>query len=147
MNPFPHILVPIDFEASADDALEVAMELAQTFGAKLTLLHVWELPVYPYMEFMVDSQLVASVQDRVVAMLDTKLEQVRKSLPNAESKLETGLAWSGILKAVEELRPNLIVMGTHGRRGLSHALLGSVAEKVVRLSPIPVLTVRPKHVS
>jgi nucleotide-binding universal stress UspA family protein len=147
MTLFPHIIVPIDFEASANDALEVAMELAQAFGAKLTLIHVWEMPVYPYMEFMLDSQVIATVQDRAVAMLASKLEQVRKSLPNAESKLETGLAWNGILKAVDELRPDLIVMGTHGRRGLSHALLGSVAEKVVRLSPIPVLTVRPKNLS
>lgn len=147
MKQFKHILVPVDFEASADQALEVAIGLAQAFEAKLTLLHVWEIPIYPYMEFMLNSEVIAGVEDRAVALLADKLAQVRKTLPNAESKLKTGLPWGGILDAIKEVAPDLVVMGTHGRRGVSHLVLGSVAEKVVRLSPAPVLTVRPKNLA
>lgn len=147
MKQFKHILVPVDFEASANEALEVAIGLAQAFDAKLTLLHVWEIPIYPYMEFMLNSEVIAGVEDRAVALLAEKLTQVRKTLPNAESKLKTGLPWGGILDAIKEVGPDLVAMGTHGRRGVSHLVLGSVAEKVVRLSPVPVLTVRPKNLS
>ena len=58
--------------------------------------------------------------------------------------LECGAPWREILRVVEETKPDLVVMGTHGRRGLGHALIGSVAEKLVRMSPAPVLTVRPR---
>lgn len=145
MKPFQHILVPTDFEASSARALDVAIGLAQTFGAKLTLLHVWELPIYPYMEFMLNSDVISSVEDRAVKRLEEGLVEVRKRVPVAESKLKVAVPWAGIVESIEELKPDLVVMGTHGRRGLNHLVLGSVAEKVVRLSPAPVLTVRPEQ--
>jgi nucleotide-binding universal stress UspA family protein len=134
-------LVATDFEASSARALEFAMEIAGAFGARLTVLHVWEIPVYPYMDFMLNSDVVSSVEDRALAELERTLETVRKRIPNADSKLKTGDPWAGILEAIEELQPDLVVMGTHGRRGINRALIGSVAEKLVRLSPVPVLTV------
>lgn len=142
MKPFKHILVPTDFEASSLEAVETAVSLARAFESKLTLLHVWEIPIYPYMEFMLNSEVVAGVEDRAIRRLAEWLEKVRQDVPSAESKLKTGMPWGGILDAISEEGPDLVVMGTHGRRGVSHVLLGSVAEKVVRLSPVPVLTVR-----
>jgi nucleotide-binding universal stress UspA family protein len=138
-----HILLPTDFEAASGAALELAISLAQAFDAKLTLLHVWEIPIYPYMEFMLNSELIAGVEARALQRLTDAAAGVRQTLPAVTSKLKTGQPWSAILEAIDETQADLVVMGTHGRRGLSHVLLGSVAEKVVRLSPVPVLTVRP----
>ncbi len=143
MKQFKHILLPTDFEPASASVLDVAVGMAQTFGAKLTLLHVWEIPIYPYMEFMLNSEMIASVEQRAIKRLETTLEGVKKLVPQADSMLKTGLPWTGILEAIGDTQADLVVMGTHGRRGVSHVLLGSVAEKVVRLSPIPVLTVRP----
>ena len=142
MKTFKHILVTTDFEAASNGAIAAAIALASALGARLTILHVWEIPIYPYMDFMLNSEMVSSVEDRAVARLQQTLEQVQKAVPETSSMLKNGMPWAGILEAIESQAPDLVVMGTHGRRGLSHALLGSVAEKVVRLSPVPVLTVR-----
>jgi nucleotide-binding universal stress UspA family protein len=142
MTTFKHILVPTDFEAPSSRAIDVAIGLARAFDAKLTLLHVWEIPIYPYMEFMLNSEVITSVEQRAVKRLAEALEGLRKALPRAESKLKTDMPWAGILDAIQETGADLVVMGTHGRRGVAHVVIGSVAEKVVRLSPVPVLTVR-----
>jgi nucleotide-binding universal stress UspA family protein len=147
MKVFQHILVPTDFEASSGEALAVAIGLAQAFGAQLTLLHAWEIPIYPYMDFMLNSEVITSVEDRAVKRLAESLDKTREVLPTAQSKLATGMPWAAILDAINESKADLVVMGTHGRRGVSHVILGSVAEKVVRLSPVPVLTVPPQRAS
>jgi len=90
---------------------------------------------------MLNSEVITRVEDAAVKRLAEALESLRLVLPNAESKLRTGPPWQGIIEAIEELKPDLVVMGTHGRRGFVRAVLGSVAEKLVRLSPVPVLTV------
>jgi nucleotide-binding universal stress UspA family protein len=134
-------LVPSDFQATSAAALELALELAEKFDAKLTLLHVWELPIYPYMDFMLASEVISSVEDAATKGLERELAALRARRPSAQGLLRTGVAWSTIQDVIQELKPDLVVMGTHGRRGLSHLTLGSVAEKTVRLSPAPVLTV------
>jgi nucleotide-binding universal stress UspA family protein len=145
MKTFKHILVPIDFEKASAGALEIATSLARACDAKLTLLHVWEIPIYPYMDFMLNSDVITRVEDAAVKHLAEALENARKDLPGVESKLKTGLPWQGILDAIDELKPDLVVMGTHGRQGIGRAILGSVAEKLVRLSTVPVLTVHAPH--
>jgi nucleotide-binding universal stress UspA family protein len=144
MTKFKHILVPTDFEASSSKALDVAIGLAQTFDAKLTLLHIWEIPIYPYMDLVLNSEVIARVEEGAAKRLAETLAKVREVLPTAESRLVTGSPWGAILDTITASAPDLVVMGTHGRRGLSHLMLGSVAEKVVRLSPAPVMTVRSK---
>ena len=136
-----HILVPTDFAAASACALELAVEMARVFDAKVTLLHVWDLPIYPYMDFMLNSAVITEVEDAASKGLARALEDLQKTMPGAYSKLKTGLPWQGILTATEELGADLVIMGTHGRHGLSRLTLGSVAEKVVRLSKVPVLTV------
>lgn len=135
-----HVLVPTDFAEASASALELGVQLARAFDAKLTLLHVWELPIYPYMDFMLNSTVIAEIEDAATKGLARALEELQKTMPSAQSKLKTGLPWQGILEATGEVGADLIVMGTHGRHGLSRLTLGSVAEKVVRLSKVPVLT-------
>jgi nucleotide-binding universal stress UspA family protein len=141
MTTFKHILVPTDFEPASKAALELAVSVARPFDAAVTLLHVWEVPVYPYMDFMVNSTLITNVEDAATQGLQSALEQLRKEMPTARAVLKHGEPWRTILEAIGELKPDLVVIGTHGRHGVSHTVLGSVAEKVVRLSDVPVLTI------
>lgn len=143
MPTFKHILVPTDFSAASAAAVELAITMASQFNAELTLLHVWELPVYPYMELLaISAELTKSVEKAAAECLATKLKEVQRRLPRAKSNLVLGVPWQQIVDVVKTSKADLLVMGTHGRRGLEHALMGSVAEKLVRLSPVPVLTVR-----
>ena len=143
MKTFKHILVPTDFSPSSAAAIELAINIATQFDAELTLLHVWELPVYPYTELMLSSaELTNAIEKAATESLETKLKEVRLRLPRTKSLLKVGIPWQQIVATSKESRADLLVMGTHGRRGFEHAIMGSVAEKLVRLSPIPVLTVR-----
>lgn len=146
MISFKHIMVPVDFGEPSDQALETAIDLAKQYGAALTLVHTWEYPPYAYtgMEFSV-VDLLGPIQKAASEQLVVCVAKAQKALPpslNVTGVLKQGVAWRQILSTIEELKPDLVVMGTHGRRGVRHALLGSVAEKIVRTSPAPVLTVR-----
>jgi nucleotide-binding universal stress UspA family protein len=142
---FKHILVPIDFGEPSQKALEAATELALRFGAQLTLLHVYERPVYIYAGVTyATTDLFGPIEEAAREQLERTLREVQAKVPAAIALLGRGVPATEILKAVAEVQPDLVVMGTHGRRGVGRALFGSVAEKVVRLSPVPVLTFREK---
>lgn len=140
MPTFKHILVPTDFAKASTSALELGVQLAKAFDAKLTLVHVWEIPIYPYMDFMLNSSVIGEVEDAATKGIASALAELQKTLPSAQAKLKTGLPWQAILEAADEVGADLVVMGTHGRHGLSRLTLGSVAERVVRLAKVPVLT-------
>ncbi len=145
MTRFRQILVPVDFEGPSQEALEVAVDLALTFDAKLALIHAWEVPVAAYAAMTyVPADLWTAIEQAATEQLKSTLEHVRKRLPRAESILVKGPPAHEILATADRTKADLIVMGTHGRRGMSHVLLGSVAEKIVRLSQVPVLTIRGK---
>jgi nucleotide-binding universal stress UspA family protein len=145
MSRFHHVLVPLDFEEPSQEALEVALTLAVTFDAKLTVLHAWDLPVYSYAGLSYLPPDVATVvEEAAETSLASAMALVIKILPRAKSVLVRGRPDVETLDAAARLKVDLIVMGTHGRRGVSRMLLGSVAEKVVRSSPVPVLTIRVK---
>lgn len=143
MAIYKHLLVPTDFEICSRHALERAMAMAAAFSAELTLLHVWEPPVYPY---VVPSapDYVTAIEEAVKHKLDEELRYARERFPSARAELKMGVVWKEIISTSEALGVDLIVMGTHGRRGLEHALLGSVSEKVIRTSKVSVLTVPAK---
>jgi nucleotide-binding universal stress UspA family protein len=143
MKIFEHLLVPTDFGESSARALDLAMKLALDLGASLTLLHVYEIPMYGYtgME-MAAIDLLTPIEDAAREQLATTLADVKRKVPAAKSLLRRGVVWREIVATIEETHPDLVVMGTHGRHGVSHVLLGSVADKIVRTSPVPVLTVR-----
>ena len=143
MNRVEHILVAVDFADSSQEVIETAIFLAKTFRAALTLTHTCEVPAYAYpgMAF-VPMDLLTPVEDAAKEALANALAEVNKSVPEAKGMLRRGLAASETLALINEVKPDLVIVGTHGRKGVVHAFLGSVAEKIVRLSPVPVLTVR-----
>ena len=140
MQPFSHILVPTDFSEAAAEALDYAAYLATRFDAKLTLLHVHEFPVYAYASGIyfptVDLYAAAkkSTEEAVAALC--------MRWPFSDGLIAEGIPWEQIVNLANDRKMDLIVMGTHGRRGISRALLGSVAEKVVRMAAVPVLSIR-----
>jgi nucleotide-binding universal stress UspA family protein len=151
MSRYQNILCPIDFSEGSLAALEEAQCLAEAFDAKIALLHVWQLPaVAVYDKFIwpqellprVDTQLEAAARQRMQHLLDTIPEARRRRITD---HILCGDAASTILDQATTLAADLIVMGTHGRRGPSRFLMGSVAERVVRHAHCPVLTVRRGH--
>jgi nucleotide-binding universal stress UspA family protein len=145
MGPFKSILVPVDFGEPSKKALELALGLAKQFGAEVTLLHTWEIPVYGYgaMEFST-MDMLTPIHVAAKELLDALVAETQRQHPETKGMLTRGVPWREILSVIEQSHPDLIVMGTHGRRGVGRAILGSVAEKIVRMSPVPVLTVRSK---
>jgi nucleotide-binding universal stress UspA family protein len=141
-----HILVPTDFSAGSQRALETAIDMARDSGAKLTLFHVHHIPttVFPDVILPLAPELQHNLEHSVQLVLDQWRERAVAAGVDADTRTAFGATHSEICAAAEALDADLIVIGTHGRGGLSHALLGSVAEKVVRKAPCPVLTVRPQ---
>ena len=132
------ILVPTDFSSHAELALKWAQRLAQPFAAKLILLHV--LDIYSVAQTscrMVGSDFLGMLRDEA----SHSLEKLRAVVPEAEALIVEGSPRPAIVETALELDCQMIVMGTHGRSGLAHILLGSVAEYVIRHSKVPVLTV------
>jgi len=140
--PFERILVATDFSDGSQQALEYALRIAEKFDSELTLVHVWEAPSYAYAtDLYLPVDVMASLEGAAVARLEQATTELKARFPGAKSRLHTGSPWQEVLGAATEVKADLIVMGTHGRRGLERALLGSVAERVVRMSRVPVLTV------
>jgi nucleotide-binding universal stress UspA family protein len=138
-----NILVPTDFSACSEQALDYAVELAGKLDAKVHLLAVIGIPAYGVPELGVG--ITAAMMDNLIEDNQRALDQLARNRKGvAEALVRTGDARDVILQTAEQLKADLIVMGTHGRRGISRALLGSVTEMIVRTSPIPVLTVRGK---
>jgi nucleotide-binding universal stress UspA family protein len=130
MSTYRRILVPLDLSEPSAHALETAVEFARHLGAKLDVLHVVPL------NGLGEKQAVAELARAVPAALDDVVTSRR-----VVKALAPELA---IVEAARNGPADLIVMGTHGRTGLKHVTLGSVAERVVQLAPCAVLTVRPQ---
>ncbi len=145
MTSFTHILVPTDFGDASDRALDFAIAIASKFDAKLTVFHASGVPAFAYAFYAEGlSWPTNEMTKEATKELDALLQKVKDRYPKAEAAVVAGEPWLAILEAVKKQGADLIVMGTHGRRGISRVLLGSVAEKVVRLSPVPVLTISGK---
>jgi nucleotide-binding universal stress UspA family protein len=144
MKTIQKILVPIDLGETSLRALDDAVDLAKALGATVIVMHAYEIPVVGFS----DGALLTSadVAGRIATAAQTALEGAAKARADRGVKLETvlrsGIAWEEINAVAETSSADLIVIGTHGRRGLARALLGSVAEKVVRTAAKPVLTIR-----
>jgi nucleotide-binding universal stress UspA family protein len=142
--PYKHVVVPVDFSDPSKRALDEAIGLVGAFGAKLTLVHVYEPPGYAYAGMTYAAvDLLTPIRDAAKQLLDETLAEARKRVPAADAVLRCGTPWYEIVAVAKEVGADLVVMGTHGRTGLSHALLGSVAEKVLRHAEAPVLAVHP----
>jgi len=144
------LLLPTDFSEYSQFSLKYAAALAESFAAKVYVLHVHEsYPQGALFEGMVyDADVAAKVEAGARRDLDAVVAQLTTRQIQAEPVFTSGQPYLQILRLAEELEVDLIVMATHGRRGISHLIFGSNAEKVVRLSPCPVLTVKhPDHES
>ncbi|MFN8545831.1 MAG: universal stress protein [Candidatus Binatia bacterium] len=142
---FRRILVPYDFSDHAARALRIAVSLAATHGGKLTVLHVLP-PFQPVVEFPPGESWLPPLDlvPKVKKQLETNVARVLgrgRMAPSASCRVEIGDPAQRIVEAARQA--DVVVMATAGRTGLAHLVIGSVAEKVVRHSPAPVLTVRP----
>jgi len=142
-----HILMPTDFSVTSDLALDYAREIAQRFGASLHLLHVVEAPFVhgPFASDMFIDETAdvrRAILEDVRARLARRVRRREGEVPAASAEIVTGHSAETIVKHAGHLGADLIVMGTHGRTGLAHLLIGSVAERVFRTAPCPVMTVR-----
>ena len=140
MFAIKHILAPTDFSETSELALAAAVELARTFRARLTLLHVWSVPNMGYAEGL--NWPLGAMEQAAQVALDEVQARARTMHVETDSALQIGAEWERIIEMTQARGIDLVVMGTHGRRGVARILLGSVAERVVRLSPVPVLTIR-----
>jgi nucleotide-binding universal stress UspA family protein len=142
-----HILAAHDFGETSQAALDYALGLAEQLKARVTVVHAYEIPVYGFPEgFALTADVIGRIQELASKALEGVVQRAQRPGVQVDAMLRQGSAWSEIAAAATEINAGLIVIGTHGRRGLAHALLGSVAEKVVRTAPCPVLTVHgPKH--
>lgn len=137
------IVCPTDFSPTADRAVAYAAEMARSFGAELLLLHVVPEMTYPLRSFGMASAF-PHLRDELHLRAAEELQKVKATIAgaNVSTLLRDGEAHVQVLECAKEIGADLVVMGTHGHTGLRHAFLGSTAEKVVRLSECPVLTVR-----
>ena len=147
---FTHILVPLDFSPASDEALVRAKQLANQCNARLSLLHIvtdpqargtWTADIYVPAIPEIREMLVTAARTRLAA---TVTEGERNQLQVTVDARVGGVA-EVILEVARTHHIDLIVMGTHGRRGLSHLVMGSIAEKVVREAPCAVMTTHAAH--
>ena len=144
------ILVPVDFSSHSETALVSAAELAESLGSNLVILHIVhdlnEAPGY-YSVKGRDKQL-RRMEDVAAEMLDEFVHKMQKNysalaaLKDATTMLVVGLPVNRILESAKKIHARMIIMGSQGRTGLARAMLGSKAEQVVRLAPIPVMIVK-----
>ncbi len=144
------ILAVVDFSPVSDDVMTYASELAERLDKHLVILHVvhdpGEAPGYYHVKG--HDKVLRRIEDVAREMFDKFLARTRKRLPDnrrlrrSKTLLPTGLPVTRILEIVTRLQPWMVVMGSRGRTGMAHVLLGSKAEQVVRLSPVPVMVVK-----
>ena len=144
MGRFRRLLVPLDFSKDADAALDLAIALAKEQGAEIHLVHAYELPAAVAMAYgvAIPQTVWEGVQEAASERLQQGLARVKKAGVSGKTHLVTGPAADAITSAAAAQKADLIVMGTRGLTGLKHVLLGSVAERVLRTAPCPVLTVK-----
>lgn len=143
--PTPHFLVPIDFSTYAEQALDYAIRLARTLKARLTVLHVIQpVPMVGVdMGVALPETYQRELEEAVQRDMEAALARVTAAGLTAERAVLYGVPFQEIVETAKARQVDLIVMGTHGHTGLMYVLLGSVAEKVIRLAPCSVLVVRP----
>ncbi|MCK4502228.1 MAG: universal stress protein [Desulfuromonadales bacterium] len=145
MKKISTILTAIDFSESSDNAFKMALSMAQSFSARLLILHVINEPVdlrgfyVPHISFeKLEEEIEAGAQKMMESFCNINMVNFK----DYDCLIVSGLPYEQIIGQAEEKGADMIVLGTNGRTGLDHILFGSTAEKVVRKSKIPVLTVR-----
>lgn len=143
MGEIKKILSPVDFSETSEHALRYAIDLASKVGATIDVVHVYQLPTYalPDGAILAQPEFVASLTTELQKQLDDLLRRYSGHDVTLAGRLTEGTPFSEVTRIAAKEGADMIVMGTHGRTGLKHLLLGSVAERVVRTAKVPVLTV------
>lgn len=143
------ILVATDFSEFSDRALKEAMEMAENYRAKLVLLHVIDENLQQcVVDYCLSAEAFTQLQEKSEQASRQKLEEelkkvsTRKDGNGVDFKVRTGVPYTEILHEQQEDRADMIILGSHGKRGFIHNMLGGVAEKVTRGASVPVLVVR-----
>jgi len=145
---FKTILFATDFSEGSDFAFESALSLARKFDSKLLIVHIINEPVdlrgfyVPHISF---DKLEEEIEQGAEKLMEKFCRAHLQDYSNYETFVLPGIPYDEIIKNAVQFNADLIVLGTHGRTGLDHVLFGSTAEKVVRKSPVPVMTIRIKE--
>lgn len=144
MTAFKRILVPHDFSDDAAAALDFAVELAKQLGGELHLVHAYRMPLEMFSPYgvAVPDSVMPEIREAAARHLKELAAKVKAEGLAVHVHLQEGPPADSIAEAAGELGADLIVMGTRGRTGLAHVVLGSVAERTVRSAPCPVLTLK-----
>ncbi|HEX4352616.1 MAG TPA: universal stress protein [Polyangiales bacterium] len=148
MLTIQRIVCPVDFSACAIHALEYAQDLARLFDAELCMVHAYEDPAayvtpVPMSGYVgPGAELLLELRKQLELRLDATAAKVKQSGIRARAELLEGTPYRVVIDWAKEYNADLIVIGTHGHTGFTHALLGSVTERVVRMAECPVLTIR-----
>lgn len=147
MAQWTRICCPVDFSQTSRAALEEAADLARRYAARLTVLHVFEpaAGATGEMQAPMPELIEATAQELERKLAGWKLEAERLGAPAVEQAVISGVPGREIPAFASEGGYDLVVMGTHGRTGLRHLVVGSVAERVVREAHCPVLVIRPRE--
>lgn len=141
------ILCPIDFSEATEFALTPATSLATEFNAELVLAHVLDYP-YPHVGPVVQGfdieNYYGAMEEKALAQMESLVDEDARRFASVRAVVRRGSVFREIVSIAEEEEPDLLVLPTHARTGLDHMLWGSVAEKVVRMAPCPVMTVSPR---
>ena len=143
---FKKVLCPVDFSEFTAEIVQYAHDIAKKYGAELHMLHVLPNLTYytPYESFLTPENLIA-IEKSIQSEVDNDFTNLMKHLDVKVKKvMKEGVVFLEIINYIKVESIDLVVMGTHGRGAIEHILIGSVAEKVVRKSPCPVMTIRPK---
>jgi nucleotide-binding universal stress UspA family protein len=147
LSMYKHILIPVDGSPTAQQAVETAAGLAQAFGSKASVVYV--VDPYPFTGLGSDlaygqaEYLAAAEAEAKEALAAARAALDAAGVQGVQTQVASAHAiWRGIIEVAQEHGADLIVMGSHGRRGLEKLMLGSVAQRVLTHSPLPVLIVR-----
>lgn len=142
---FQRILVAVDFGEASDKALDWALALAEKIGkgAEVVVMHAYELPVYGFPEgaLVVSADVATRLASGAQAALDSMVKARQARGARVRGVLRQGIPWEEVNSVADQEKADLVVLGTHGRKGVARVLLGSVAERVVRTSTRPVVTI------
>jgi universal stress protein A len=151
MIKIKNILLPTDFSNLSLSISEYAVNLAEQYSAKIHLLHVLEKtpPILTIRSLdLSEEKIIKTIEEDANTKLENALKKIKKNSDvEIEPVIRKGIDFEEIIKYAEKSKIDLIVIATQGRTGIMHALLGSVAEKVIRLSKTPVLVSKPKDTS
>jgi nucleotide-binding universal stress UspA family protein len=136
------ILVPVDFSENSKKILESARDISGKFGASLSVVFVVQ-SFDDYSGFFVPHMPVAKFEEEMVQGAEKKMEDFMDGFEGVDAKVLVGDVAEEVIRYAEEMATDMIIMGTHGYKGLEKVMFGSVAEKVVKSSTCPVLTINP----